>query len=325
MFNAPEPIATEVFAEIPAQWRKMRRSRWGDARRGGLAIDSFIEGPAFDRDGLLYFTDIPFGRIFRAAPDGRVDLVAEYDGEPNGLKIRADGRIFITDYRNGLMELDPAAGTVREVLSRRYTEGFRGVNDLFFAANGDVFFTDQGRTGHHDPTGRVYRIDATGRLECLLSVGINPNGLVTNLDESVLYVAMTNSNAVWHLALMPDGGVTAVGTMIQLSGGIGPDGLALSADGGLVVAHPGMGAVWVFNRRGEPIYRVNSCGSDLVTNVAFGGADLKTLYITDSGNGRILRAALPVAGRTMHSHAPAGKVVVAAPFDCLPPSIPGGS
>ena len=313
MFAAPEAIAAEVFAELPAEHRKIRHSRWSDARRGGRPIHSFLEGPSFDRKGNLYFTDIPFGRIFRASPAGKVELVAEYDGEPNGLKIRADGRIFITDYRNGIMALDPASGTVTPVLARHYTEHLRGVNDLFFAANGDMYFTDQGRTGHQDPTGRVYRVTAAGRLECLLSSGINPNGVVTNLDESVLYVGMTNANAVWHIALMPDGGVTAVGTILQLSGGIGPDGLALTADGGLVVAHPGMGAVWVFSRRGEPLYRINSCGSDLVTNIAFGGPDMKSLYMTDSGNGQILVAKVPVAGRPMHSHADAGAVVTAAP------------
>lgn len=309
MFVLPQPIETEVFTELPAQYRELRSSAWSDQRRTGKPVHSFLEGPAFDRDGRLYFTDIPFGRIFRAEPSGQVELIAEYDGEPNGLKIRADGRIFITDYRNGIMELDPVSGTVTPILGRRYSEHFRGLNDLFFAANGDMFFTDQGRTGHHDPTGSVYRVSAAGRLECILSTGINPNGLVTNLDESVLYVAMTNANAVWHLSLMPDGGVTAVGTMLQFSGGIGPDGLALTADGGLVVAQPGMGAVWIFNRRGEPLYRVNTCGSDLLTNIAFGGPDQKTLYITDSGNGQILRAQLPVAGRVMHAQAAPSEVI----------------
>jgi gluconolactonase len=313
VFPQPEIIASRVFAELPSSCRQVRRSGWSDARRGGMPIHSFLEGPSFDRAGNLYFTDIPFGRIFRASPDGQVEVVAEYDGEPNGLKIRADGRIFITDYRNGIMELDPLAGTVKPILGRHYTEHLRGVNDLFFAANGDMYFTDQGRTGHQDPTGRVYRVTSSGRLECILASGINPNGVVTNLDESVLYVGMTNANAVWHIALMPDGGVTAVGTMLQLSGGIGPDGLALTAEGGLVVAHPGMGAVWIFSRRGEPLFRVNSCGSDLITNIAFGGDDMKTLYMTDSGNGAILAADLPVAGRLMHSHARSGTVTSAAP------------
>lgn len=296
-------IETEVFAELPAEFRRTDERRpWSDARRGGKPIHSFLEGPSFDRDGNLYVTDIPFGRIFRISPAGRFELVAEYDGEPNGLKIHRDGRIFITDYRNGIMLLDPAAATVTPYLERRYTESFKGVNDLHFARNGDLYFTDQGRTGYQDPTGRVYRLTADGRLQCLFAAGVNCNGLGMNLDESVLYVAMTNANAVWHFGLMPNEDVTAVGTFIQLSGGIGPDGLAVTADGGLAIAHPGLGAVWIMDRRGEPLYRLNSCGSDLVTNLAFGGPDRKTLFITDAGAGAILKADVPVAGHVMFAH-----------------------
>ncbi len=303
MFAPPETIQAEVFATLPDAFRKCEiRSAWSDARRGGRTVHSFLEGPSFDREGNLYVTDIPFGRVFRISPEGIFDLVAEYDGEPNGLKIHKDGRAFITDYRNGIVELDLSTGATRPALERRYTEGFRGVNDLFFAANGDMYFTDQGRTGHHDPTGRVYRWTADQRLHCLLTTGLSPNGLVTNADESALLVAMTNANAVWHFALMPNEDVSMVGTFVQLSGGVGPDGMALTEAGGLVVAHPGMGAVWVFSQRGEPLYRVVTCGSDLLTNVAFGGPDRRTLYIVDSGAGLIQTARLPVAGRAMYSH-----------------------
>ncbi|MDQ2801238.1 MAG: SMP-30/gluconolactonase/LRE family protein [Pseudomonadota bacterium] len=303
MFAPPEIIQAEVFAALPDKFRRVGQVMpWSAARRGGKPIDSFLEGPSFARDGTLYVTDIPFGRVFRILAGGQVELVTEYDGEPNGLKIHQDGRAFLTDYKNGLVELDLRTGATRPVLERRYSEGFRGVNDLFFAANGDMYFTDQGRTGHHDPTGRVYRWTADGHLHCLLTTGLNPNGLVTNADETVLYVAMTGANAVWHLNLMPNEDVTAVGTFLQLSGGIGPDGMALTDDGGLVVAHPRMCAVWVFDAKGEPRWRVNSCGSDLLTNVAFGGADMRTLYITDSGAGLIQTARLPVAGRPMFSH-----------------------
>lgn len=303
MFPSPQTIEAEIFAELPAEFRRINEPRpWSDARRGGKPIHSFLEGPSFDRDGNLYVTDIPFGRIFRVSPAGRFELAAEYDGEPNGLKIHQDGRIFIADYRNGVLLLDPNTGTVAPLLERRYTERFKGINDLFFASNGDLYFTDQGRTGYQDPTGRVYRLTSDGRLQCLFDRGVNCNGLVMNLDESVLYVAMTNANAVWHLGLMPNEDVTAVGTWIQLSAGIGPDGLALTAEGGLTIAHPGMGAVWITDRRGQPLYRVNSCGSDLVTNVAYGGPDRKSLFITDAGAGLILKADVPVAGHVMFAH-----------------------
>ncbi|MFX7784682.1 SMP-30/gluconolactonase/LRE family protein, partial [Acinetobacter baumannii] len=85
---------------------RRERSDWADANRPGLPTDSFIEGPSFDKDGTLYVVDIPFGRIFRIAPDGAWTLVIEYDGWPNGLKIAPDGRILVADYMHGLMEFD---------------------------------------------------------------------------------------------------------------------------------------------------------------------------------------------------------------------------
>jgi hypothetical protein len=77
------------------RFRKSRRSGWADANRGCLEIDSFLEGPSFDREGRLYVTDIPFGRVFRIDPGGEREQITEYDGWPNGLKIHRDGRIFI--------------------------------------------------------------------------------------------------------------------------------------------------------------------------------------------------------------------------------------
>ncbi len=301
MFAQPETIATEVFAELPGPFRQVRHSSWSDARRGGKPIHSFLEGPSFDRAGNLYVTDIPHGRIFRIDGEGRFTLVAEYDGEPNGLKIHKDGRIFVTDYRRGLMTLDPAKGAVTEVIGRRNTEAFRGVNDLCFAANGDLYFTDQGQTGLHDPTGRVYRYSAAGQLTCLVDTVPSPNGIVLDLHERVVYVAVTRANAVWRVPLMIDGGVSKVGLAIQLSGGLGgPDGLALDAEGGLVVAHVGFG-VWRFDALGRPTHFVDPPGR-FVTNVAFKG---RQLYMTESLTGTILVADMPFPGKPMFGPAAA--------------------
>ncbi|MFP3570546.1 SMP-30/gluconolactonase/LRE family protein, partial [Paraburkholderia sp. SIMBA_030] len=88
----------------------------------GQSVDSFLEGPAFDAQGRLYVVDIPFGRIFRiegGEGGGERDwtLVAQYEGEPNGLKFHPDGRILIADYRNGVMQLDPQSGRVEPLLT----------------------------------------------------------------------------------------------------------------------------------------------------------------------------------------------------------------
>lgn len=305
MFAPPAIIETEVFAELPAQFRRPRPTTWSDANRGGQDLHSFLEGPSFDRDGNLYVTDIPFGRVFRVSAQGTFTLVAEYDGEPNGLKIHRDGRIFITDYKHGIMLLDPTSGQVTPVLERRWSERFKGVNDLFFAASGDLYFTDQGQTGLHDPTGRLYRLTPAGRLELLADRFPSPNGLVANPEETALFVAVTRGNAIWRVPLLPDGSTSKVGLFIQLSGSLGgPDGLAVDEAGNLAVAHAGLGAVWLFDRLGQPLYRVRSCAGLLTTNLAYGGAGRKTLYITESESGSILRATLPVSGRPMFSHMP---------------------
>lgn len=305
MYPPPQEIRTEVFAALPDEFRLARRSAFSDANRGGRPLHSFLEGPSFDREGNLYVVDIPHGRIFRVSPAGHFALVAEYDGEPNGLKIHRDGRIFIADHRNGIMQLDAKTGTVTPIIARRWAEHFKGVNDLFFAANGDLYFTDQGQTGLQDPTGRVYRLTTADRLELLLGNIPSPNGLVTDLDETALLVAVTRGNCIWRLPLLPDGSVSKVGLFIQLSGGPGgPDGVALDEDGGLAVAHIGLGSVWLFDRFGQPLYRIRSCAGRLVTNIAYGGPDRRTMYITESESGTILRAQLPTAGRAMFSHQP---------------------
>src|SRR5229473_1009897 len=122
----PRPIGTEVFSAMPDHYRRKGvRTDWADANRPGQPTDCFIEGPSFDADGNLYVVDIPFGRIFRIAPDGQWSLVTEYDGWPNGLKISADGRILVADYMHGIMELDAQAGRMTPVLTARLPDRHR--------------------------------------------------------------------------------------------------------------------------------------------------------------------------------------------------------
>lgn len=303
LFGPPSVIETEVFSSMPQSYRRTgQRSAWADANKGGAAIDSFIEGPSLDRDGNLYIVDIPFGRIFKISPQGDWDLAAEYDGEPNGLKIHKDGRIFIADYRNGLMQLDPGTGCVTPYLTRRHSENFKGLNDLVFASNGDLYFTDQGQTGLHDPTGRVYRLTPEGRSDCLIANVPSPNGLVLNPEENVLYLAVTRGNAVWRMPLMADGSVSKVGLFFQFFGSSGPDGLAMDEAGNLVVAHASLGSVFVLSKKGELLYQIRACSGGTVTNAAYGGEDRKRLYLTESETGTVLAARMPVPGRIMYSH-----------------------
>ena len=125
-FNPPTELVAEVFATIPAHLSKSGQpSTWIESNHPGSKLGCFLEGPAFDRAGNLYVVDIPFGRIFRITPDAQVSVAAEYDGWPNGLAVHKDGRLFITDYRLGVMTCDPATGKVEPWITHARSEGFK--------------------------------------------------------------------------------------------------------------------------------------------------------------------------------------------------------
>jgi gluconolactonase len=304
MFNPFQPlekIKTEVYTSMPAKFRKKSRTAWSDPNRQGAEVECFLEGPSFDRAGNLWIVDIPFGRIFRISPKQEWELIVQYDGWPNGLKFHQDGRAFITCYKKGLLSLDPKTGKLETILETAFSEGFKGVNDLHFASNGDLYFTDQGQTGITDPTGRVYRLRANGALDRLCDNVPSPNGITLSTTEKHCYVAVTRSQQIWRLPIMADGNVSKTGVAIQLSGGVaGPDGIEMDAENGLVVCHLGVG-VWRFDANMLPTHLVYSDGAHHhhLDNCAFGGPDLKTIYITEALSGDVLMAKMPVAGKRL--------------------------
>ncbi len=294
--DRPQPLEAECYARLPARLRKGVKSSWGRSNAADASLDCFLEGPCFSDSGELYVADIPYGRILRVNGADEWSVVAEYEGWPNGLKAR-DGHLYVADHRLGLLRMDPANGRYETLADGYRAERFKGLNDLFFASSGELYFTDQGQTGWHDPSGRVFRRSADGLALDLLSDCLpSPNGLCMNGSSTQLFVAVTRANAVWRLPLMSDGGVSKVGTYIQMSGGAaGPDGIALDAAGGLVVAHPGT-TVWRFNRWGLPTHYVQVPHDSFFTNLAFGpGQDSTFLYMTDALRGEIWRARMPLA------------------------------
>lgn len=296
LLEAPHIRDLELFSEMPSDLRRPERSAWADANRAGTPTDSFLEGPVFDDAGNLYVCDIPWGRIFRIDAMGRWTLVAEYDGEPNGMKFLDAGTLIVADYKNGLMQVDVASGNVTPFLARRNSERFKGVNDLVFDASGNLYFTDQGQTGLHDPTGRLFRLARNGRLDMLLGNIPSPNGVALSPDGKVLYLAVTRGNCVWRVPLLPDGSVAKVGQFFTSYGPSGPDGLAVDAQGRLLIANPGLGYVWVLNGRAEPVEVLRGRPSASTTNLAFGGPDRRTLFVTDSTHGNVLCAQMTSPG-----------------------------
>lgn len=306
LIHPPAVVDFDVWSAMPDTYRKPARSAWADANRGGAITDSFLEGPVFDDAGNLYVTDIPWGRVFRIDPAGAWTLVAEYDGEPNGMKFLDAGHLLITDYKNGLMLLDVGTGAVTPYLERRNSERFRGVNDLVFDCDGNLYFTDQGQSGLHDPNGRLYRLRANGQLDLLLDNVPSPNGVALSPDGRVLYLAVTRGNCVWRVPLMADGSVSKVSQFFTSYGPSGPDGLAVDAEGNLLVCNPGLGYVWLLNPRAEPITIWRSPKGISTTNIAFGGPDRRTVFCTESVSGSILTAHAPQPGVPLYRLQTAG-------------------
>ena len=126
-----------VTATMPGDWQRADRPcPWAADVLGTDRVGSFLEGPCVAPDGGLYLSDLAHGRIFHVGPGGGFRTVLDYDGQPNGLAMHADGRLFIADYRLGLLALDPASGDLRQLAGGYRTEPFRGLSDLVFGPDG---------------------------------------------------------------------------------------------------------------------------------------------------------------------------------------------
>ena len=298
LYPPPATVKAEPFARVPDRYRKQVRTAWADANKAGAIADCFLEGPSFDRAGNLWVTDIPHGRIFkdlagrRLVACQRVRRLAQRPQVPQGRPR------FITDYKRGIMVLDPATGKVTPLIETVRSESFKGVNDLHLRRPTAISTSrTRARPGCTIRRGGFIAFRRMASSTCLVNTIPSPNGIVLDLHEKVVLVAVTRANAIWRIPLMIDGGVSKVGVAAQLSGGLaGPDGLALDEEGGLVIAHPGMGC-WRFDRLLRPTHFIEPPDSIFVTNAAFDG---KRLYMTESESGTILVANLPVAGKRMY-------------------------
>lgn len=311
-FSPPTVIQARVLTRLPDSFRARKRAEWTEANKPGQEIDSFLEGPSFDRDGNLYVTDIPFGRILRISPSLEWTLVTQYDGWPNGIAVHRDGSLWIADYRRGLLRLalnsrgaqgpQPTAGAPETILGHRNSESFKGLNDLTFDMLGNCYFTDQGQTGLHDPSGRLYRLRNSGHLDLVISGMPSPNGVALDAAGSAIFVAVTRANQVWRGPLLRDGSVSKVGALRTFFGTSGPDGMAVDAENRLVVAHASLGGAFVLNARGEVTHFITSPAGSTVTNVAYRPGTSK-LVMTESETGSVLEADMPAPGAPLFSHA----------------------
>jgi gluconolactonase len=282
-------IDAQIFATLPSTLHYAGEPNdWVRVTRPGARLHSFLEGPVFDADGALWCVDVPYGRIFRIDVDGGWTVAHAGEGQPHGLARLDDKAFAVADYRLGLMRFDVQRSQMTSICEGVNAERFRGLGDITRAPNGDLWFTDPGRSSLSDPTGRVYRLRNDGKSPELVLANVPyPNGIGLSPDGKLVYLAATRANAVWRfLADAPDPVYPMVGTWVHLSGGLGPDGIAVHPNGCVAVAQGQAGRVHVFDAMGDMVARVRTPGGSWTTSVAW-FPDRRRLAIVDAQHAAI--------------------------------------
>ena len=275
-------LTAKLWSRLPNEFHYTGEPNdWVKMTRPGQKLHSFLEGPEIDNDGNLLLVDVPYGRIFRIDQEGQWSLVHQYDGEPHSIKQKLDGQFVLTDYKNGLLEFD-GNSVIKTLIG---PDQFKGLSDLTIAPNGDVWFTDSGRTSLTDPTGNVFRFKPDGEIIHVLNNVPYPNGIALSPDGKLVYVAATRANAVWRLlADYPEPDWPMAGTYVQLSGGLGPDGLAVHANGNLAIAHAQAGRAYIYNIFGDMVAQIELPEGLWVTSLIFRD---NRLYIIEAQTGAV--------------------------------------
>jgi gluconolactonase len=254
---------------------------------------AFTEGPAVDRDGNVYFTEMVSLRIMKLTPDGVLSTFRERSNDANGLLIDPENRLIACEgaesqrtgvrvtFKPQITRTDLRTGKV-EVLADQYQgKPFVGPNDVTIDGKGRLYFTDL--TG-----GAVYRIDGPGQLARILAAPDiqRPNGIQISPDDRRLYLIEANgadggARMIRAYDLRPDGTVTNMRVHY----------MSIDTEGNLY-ASAGMNqlrgtsetldtktGVYVISPEGK-LLRFIPIPEDFITNNAFGGPDMKTLYVT---------------------------------------------
>lgn len=264
---------------------------------------AFTEGPTADAAGNIFFTDQANNRIMKLSLDGKLSTFRQPANYANGLVFDPQWRLVACESGDSVAGTPPRItrtylDTGRlEILTDNY-EGrrFVGPNDVTFDGHGRIYFSDKPATKTGE--GGVYRIDVDGRVTRILAppqIEV-PNGLIISPDEKTFYLVEANSaekgaRMIRAYDLGVDGSVTNMRVFHNFYPGRSGDGMSIDAKGNLYVAaglnrlrgtsetldtKPG---IHVFAPSGE-LLKFISIPEDLVTNCAFGGGDLKTLYVT---------------------------------------------
>ncbi len=290
---------------------------------GGL---KFPEGPVAMDDGSIVLVEIAAGKITRIRKDGKKQSVANPGGGPNGLAVGPDGALYVCNNggsfefhrRQGLTipghapashmggrieRVDLASGKVEALYTECDGERLIAPNDLVFDTAGGFWFTDHGvTTAQGRSHGALYHAKADGsKITRVLRELISPNGVGLSPDGKTVHYAETMTGRLWSLPLTSAGKAAKVeGFTPGVFAGVFPglayfDSLGVQADGGVCVATILAGGITTF-WPGTSKVKHTPIADPLVTNICWGGKDMRTAYITASGTGKLVAMQWPKPG-----------------------------
>ena len=288
----------------------------------------FPEGPMAMPDGSVILVEIHRQTLSRVTPDGKIHVVATLGGGPNGAAMGPGGKIFVTnnggfgwierpgklfpgvsgaEYTGGRIQIvDLETGKFETLYDACDGRKLRGPNDLVFDRTGGFWFTDLGKTRERDTDrGAVYYAKADGSMikEAIFPLE-RPNGIGLSPDERTLYVVETPTARCWSFKLSGPGEIESAngpyrgekGTVVMGLGGYQMfDSLAVDAEGHVCVATLITGAVsdiWPDGSRVDQYMLPDM----MVTNVCFGGRELRTAFATLSMGGTLVSFEWPRPG-----------------------------
>ncbi|MCS6850296.1 MAG: SMP-30/gluconolactonase/LRE family protein [Gemmataceae bacterium] len=248
---------------------------------------AFVEGPAADREGNVYFTDIPNERIHKIDPAGKLSVFKEQSRHANGLMVNAKGEIVACEMDGRVVAYDPKASgdkAYRIIADSYMGKRFNAPNDLVIDRSGGIYFTDPSfRAPMPLPQEKtaVYYVSPQGMVSRLIDNLPNPNGVILSPDEKTLYVIPTGQAEMMAYPVEAPGKLgpgRVFCTLKQMEGrkGTGGDGLTVDAKGNLYITSQ-LG-LQVYNPEGKLLGIIRL--PEQPANVTFGGKDMKTLYVT---------------------------------------------